>query len=231
MILLTLFVSLCYAQKEVNRYDSNGKRHGLWTKNYKNTDQVRYEGNFVHGKEVGLFKFYKLVKGKSILSATKDFKKDSDIVDVKFMSSKGKVISEGQMKGKAFVGKWLYYHNKFASVMTVEHYNNAGKLDGEKIIYFKDGKVAEKVTYKDGKREGKSVWYSEEGILLRESNYVNGELHGPSKFYDASGLIASEGVFQKDRKHGIWKFYQNGKLKEEKDFTRRSKNPKLQKKQ
>jgi len=231
IILLTLLCSMVYAQTGLNQFDESGKRHGKWSKNYKSTDQIRYEGNFDHDKEVGLFKFYKLANGKSVLSATKLFSKDSDLVEVKFFASTGKVISEGKMKGKSFIGKWVYYHNKSDAVMTIEHYNDNGQLNGEKVIYFKNGKEAEKMTYKDGKIDGVANWYSESGQLLRTSAYVNGELHGQSKYYDASGNITAEGVYQRDRKHGIWKFYENGKFKEEKDFTRRSKNPKLQKKQ
>ena len=42
----------------VNQVDANGERDGLWQKFYEGTSQLRYEGTFQHGKEVGTFKFY-----------------------------------------------------------------------------------------------------------------------------------------------------------------------------
>jgi len=49
---LTLFLTSVYAQNPVNQFDKDGLRHGIWTKNYHNTDQKRYEGVFKHGKEI-----------------------------------------------------------------------------------------------------------------------------------------------------------------------------------
>ena len=76
--IFTIILTIAHAQKSVNQFDKSGKRHGIWTKNYHKTDQKRYEGQFVHGKEVDTFKYYTLSKGKSVLSATKVFNiKDS----------------------------------------------------------------------------------------------------------------------------------------------------------
>jgi antitoxin component YwqK of YwqJK toxin-antitoxin module len=55
-------------------------------------------------------------------------------------------------------------------------------------------------------------------------------LHGEAKFYDKAGTLVAEGVYRNDKKHGIWKYYEGGELKEEKDFTVRSKNPYKKKK-
>ena len=144
MILLTFLVGNVYAQTAYNQKDSQGKRHGVWKKNFKNTLKLRYQGQFEHGKEVGTFKFYKLVRGKSVLSATKVFDKNG-MAMVTFLSSKGKVISKGQMKGKLYIGTWTYYHNKSDAIMTLEHYNNAGKLEGKKEVFYKTGQVAEEL--------------------------------------------------------------------------------------
>jgi antitoxin component YwqK of YwqJK toxin-antitoxin module len=144
------------------------------------------------------------------------------------MSSKGKLISEGMMNGRLFIGKWIYYHNKSDGIMSVEYYNDNGNLEGEKVVFYANGQIAETSTYKDGKLEGSSKWYSESGKLLKDYLYENDELHGMSKYYDADGIILAEGNYQKGRKHGIWNYYEAGKLKESKDHTRRSKNPKKQ---
>ncbi|TXD82778.1 toxin-antitoxin system YwqK family antitoxin [Subsaximicrobium wynnwilliamsii] len=227
LTLIVIFLTLITnAQSLVNQYDEAGKRDGLWSKNFDNTTQPRYEGEFDHGKEIGLFKFYTLKQGKSVLSATKQFNKNNDNADVTFFSSKGKKISEGQMDGKLYVGKWLFYHNKVDAVMSEDFYNDEGQLEGKKTIFYPIGKIAETSHYKAGKLNGVTEVYAETGVLLKQYTYQNDELHGAAKYYDANGKIAAEGVYQHDRKHGIWTYYLDGELEKTIDHTRRSQNPK-----
>ena len=44
-------------QSAINGFDADGARHGLWKKYYPGTDQLRYEGRFQHGKEIGECKY------------------------------------------------------------------------------------------------------------------------------------------------------------------------------
>jgi len=227
ILTLTLILTNVSAQT-INQLDDKGERHGYWKKNFENTDQPKYEGTFEHGKEVGTFKFYKLVGGKSKLSATREFLPDSDKINVKFFSSKGKLISEGMMNDKLFIGKWIYYHNKNDGILMTEYYNDKGVLEGEKLVYYENGQMAEKSIYVNGEIDGISTWYSENGKVLKEFTYKNGLLHGMAKYYDKDGVMLAEGVYKNDKKHGIWKYFENGKLSEEKDYTIYSKNPKKQ---
>ncbi len=226
-IILTLFLTNVSAQS-INQLDDNGERHGYWKANFEKTNQPRYEGTFEHGNEVGTFKFYKLVDGKSKLSATREFLPNSDKINVKFYSSKGKLISEGMMRDKLFIGTWIYYHNKSNGILTIENYNDKGLLEGEKTVFYENGQVAEKSIYVDGLIDGTSMWYSPNGKILKEFAYKNGVLHGVSKYYNKDGQPLAEGSYKNDKKHGIWKYYENGVLTEEKDFTTYSKNPKKQ---
>lgn len=223
--IVMFFTVLLGFSQQINQLDANGERHGFWKKNFENTDQPKYEGTFEHGKEVGTFKFYKLVDGKSKLSATREFLPDNHKINVKFFSSKGKPISEGMMNDKLFVGKWTYYHNKKDGIMMIENYNDKGVLEGEKLVFYENGQTAEKSTYVNGEIDGISLWYSPNGNILKEFQYKNGLLHGISKYYDKDGKLLAEGAYKNDKKHGIWKYYENGQLTEEKDFTIRSKNP------
>jgi antitoxin component YwqK of YwqJK toxin-antitoxin module len=225
VLLLTLFLTSGHAQNEINAFDSEGKRHGFWKKNFDASDQPRYEGTFNHGREVGVFKFYTLNQKKSVLSATRAFSPDNDDILVKFFSSKGKLISEGQMTDTLFFGKWVYYHNKSKEIMTLEHYNSKGKLEGEKMVYYENGQIAEQSKYINGKMEGVSKVFSEKGMLIKEFSYQNDMLNGMSRYYNSTGQLLAEGTYRNDQKHGIWKYYENGMLTEEKDFTVVSKNP------
>ncbi|PTM08293.1 MAG: preprotein translocase YidC [Bacteroidetes bacterium] len=205
--------------QNINQNDAHGNRHGIWKKNFDGTQQVRYEGEFDHGKEIGLFKFYKLIKKKSVLSATKLFNANDTSAEVKFLTSRGKIISEGKMVGKNYVGIWTYYHKNSEKIMTIETYDDNGVLQGDRLVYYDNGQLAEKANYVDGKIEGLSEVYSLKSVVLKSFIYVNGELHGPSKSFNGKGELLSEGQYKRGKKTGIWKFYENNKLTEEKNFT------------
>ena len=226
LIFTYFFVATGFAQ-DINQFDADGKRHGIWKKNFDGTQQIRYEGEFNHGKEIGLFKFYMLVKKKSVLSATKLFNANDNSAEVKFLTSRGKTISEGKMVGKIYVGKWIYYHKNSDKIMTVETYDDNGVLQGERLVYYDNGQLAEKANYVNGKMEGPSEVYSLKGVVLKSFIYENGERHGSTKSYNGKGELLSEGQYKRGKKTGVWKYYENNKLVDEKNFTY---VPKLQKK-
>ncbi|MFK5982298.1 MAG: hypothetical protein QM499_05230 [Flavobacteriaceae bacterium] len=220
LILLSVLFSISTAnsQSETNQLDNNGKRHGVWKKKFDNSEQLRYEGEFNHGKEIGVFKFY-CDDCKSKPSLVKTFNENDDVAEVKYYTKKGKVISEGKMNGKNRIGEWLYYHQKSNGIMTKEFYKN-GKLDGVKTTYYLNNKVAEELTYVNGIKEGANIYYSTTGTVLKKLLYKNDELHGPATYYDALGNIVLEGNYKNGKKHGIWKTYKNGKFVKEEVFPK-----------
>ena len=227
--IVVMFCSLvvCFASaQEVNQLDADGKRHGIWRKNYKDSNILRYEGQFNHGKEIGVFKFYENIDKKAVLVASRTFNEANDVAEVKFVTPKGNTVSQGKMRGKVYIGKWLYYHKDSKQLMTEEFYNDKGELEGERKTYYLSGQLAQNANYKANKLHGEFKLYSEQGKLIRFYNYIAGGLEGEAKSYDAKGNLLLEGVYRNDKKHGIWKYYENGKFLRKKDFTRKSKNPK-----
>ncbi|MFV0539693.1 MAG: toxin-antitoxin system YwqK family antitoxin [Aestuariibaculum sp.] len=221
---LLMCLSFVLTAQDINSYDTNGKRHGIWKKNFEGTEITRYEGEFKNGKETGLFKFYKNVDNKPLLSATKTFNPDTGIADVKFLTSNGKVISEGQMQDKNYIGVWKYYQKNSNQLLTLEHYNENGHLSGERKVYYPNGILAEKQHYKNGKLHGKSTMYSKQNKIISSVVYVEGKLHGEAKYY-SKGKLNIEGQYKNDKKYGTWKYYEDGTLTEKKSFSSPSKKP------
>jgi len=215
IITLTSFHLILLSQDNVNQLNKSGNRHGYWTKNFEGTQQMRYEGNFENGKEIGLFKYYKLDGKKSVLSATKLFNAGNNLAEVKFFTSKGKLVSEGVMIDKLFIGKWTYYQKNIDGILKTEHYNETGELHGESITYFENGVMAEKLQYQNGKLNGVCEWYTKNGKLFKSSEFENDELHGLTKTFNEKGELMIEGKYQSDLRTGIWKYYENGQLTEE----------------
>jgi len=218
-VLLILFFGAFASAQTINQLDAQGKRHGIWKKNFDDTTILRYEGEFSHGKEIGLFKFYKNIDKKASLTATKQFNDHDAKAYAIFYTSKGKIISEGEMDGKNYIGEWKYYQKNSNKLLTLEHYDDEGNLDGDRFVYYENGEIAEKQHYVHGQLDGNSFWFTDKNAVLKEFNYTNGELNGPSKYYNPKGELIIEGSYKNGKKDGVWKYYENNKLIEEKDFT------------
>lgn len=216
LLAFVITTPIVFSQNEINQLDSKGKRQGIWKKNFKDSEQIRYEGEFNHGKEIGVFKFYCEDCGTTPVM-TKSFNENDAIAEVKYFSKKGKLISEGEMKGKVRIGPWIYYHNGTKNIMTKETYNN-GELDGKKSTYYKTNVLAEEINYKNGIKDGPNNYYSPTGKLLKKLIYVNDELHGYAIYYDAQGDIVLEGNYKNGKKDGIWKTYEEGEFVKEEKF-------------
>ena len=212
-------ISVSISQTDMNQFDANGKRHGPWSKNYKDSDQIRYEGTFVHGKESGVFNFFCSDCGDTP-SMKKLFIINSEIAEVSYFSKNGKIISTGQMNHKLREGEWTYYHSGTKNILTKEHYTN-GVLDGKKVTYYRNNVLAEEITYKNGVKSGVNNYFSTKGKPLKELIFVNDKLHGPAIYYNGYGIKILEGNYKNGRKYGIWKKFKNNDLIAEEVFPKK----------
>ena len=213
LLCVFLLIPSFFIAQEYNAFDAQGERHGSWKKYYDDSKQLRYEGTFDHGKEVGVFKFYDKGSGTQP-SATKAYTAGSTILDVAFYQPDGKKVCEGQMDGRKRIGTWTYYHKNGTTVMTTEAYSK-GILEGERLVYYENGAVAERVHYISGKEQGESQHYTEKKTLLSSYTYEAGKRHGPARIYDVDGNLIREGKYKEGMKHGLWKYYKGGKLDKE----------------
>ncbi|MGL2967228.1 toxin-antitoxin system YwqK family antitoxin [Flavobacterium sp. XGLA_31] len=205
------FIKLCFAQ-DVNKFDENGKKHGLWKGIYEESKRPRYEGTFEHGKETGIFRFFDDTKVGTVI-ATREFNAKDNSCYTIFYNQKNNKVSEGKVVNKQFEGEWKYYHEDSPVVMTLENYTN-GKLNGVRKVFYLSGKIAEETTYKNGIKDGAYKNYAENGVVMEETIYKNGEYDGPAIFRDPLGKITGQGLFKNGKKVGVWKILEKGKLKE-----------------
>ncbi|MEC5164639.1 antitoxin component YwqK of YwqJK toxin-antitoxin module [Flavobacterium sp. PL11] len=212
-LMLLISTGFSNAQTNINQFDEQGKKHGLWVGFYNESKRPKYEGAFEHGKESGLFKFYDDTKAKSLI-ATREFNAKDNSAYTIFYDQKGNKVSEGKVVNKLFEGEWKYYHQAAKSVMTLEHYK-IGKLEGVQTTFYQSGKVAEEIVYKNNLKNGVYKKYTENGTILEESNFVKDNYQGTAVFRDANGEVVSKGVFTNGQKTGIWQFYDKGALVKE----------------
>jgi len=198
------------AQDKINQLDDKGNRHGLWRGTHKESNRIRYEGTFNHGKETGIFKYFDDTKAGTVI-ATRDFSKGDGSCYAVFYDQKGNKVSEGKLVNKLPEGEWKYYHFESNQLMSHEFYKN-GKLDGVRKVFYKDGTVAEETNYKLGSREGISKTYSEKGQLIDSHIYKNNLFDGPASYYDGLGNKMYEGNYVNGKRVGMWKFFENNKV-------------------
>lgn len=206
---LILFTTILSAQ-EFNKLDEQGKKHGLWKGVFEESKRPRYEGTFSHGKEVGLFKFFDDTKAGSTI-ATRQFNEKDNACYTIFYNQKGNKVSEGNVVDRVFEGEWKYYHENLPQIMTTEFYKN-GKLDGSRKVFYRNGKLAEEITYENGIKNGAYKSFTEQGVLLESSTYKNDQYDGEAIYSDASGKIVSQGKYKNGKKVGVWKFWKGDKM-------------------
>lgn len=218
MILLTICFTNIHAQS-IDALDTKGLRHGIWKGVYEDSKNLRFEGKFNHGKEEGLFTYYANSDKKTVM-ATRNFDKKNNAYTIFYDEKKNKV-SEGNVVNKIREGIWKYYHKGAKTIMTTENYKK-DQLEGNRKVYYPNGKMAEDVFYKNNLKNGVSKTYNTSGKLAEDANYINGMLHGNYTIYDEVGSIAVQGQFKNDKKNGIWKYFEKGKIvkEENKDLVK-----------
>jgi antitoxin component YwqK of YwqJK toxin-antitoxin module len=209
---------LMFAQSDTNKLDDKGNKHGLWKGYFAETKNLKYEGTFEHGKEVGVFTYYDNTKTKTIVATRAFNPKDNSAYTIFYDPLKNKV-SEGKVLNKVYEGEWKYYHKASKSIMTIENYSR-GKLEGLRSVFYPSGKIAEETLYKNNLKNGPYRRFTESGIIIEESIYKNNQFDGIAIFRDPDdGTIVSKGKFTDGKKTGIWQFFQQGKLVKEKNMN------------
>ena len=227
IVFILFFGTASQAQSDFNKIDEKGNKHGLWKGFYDESKRTRYEGNFNHGKEIGVFTYFDDTKAQSVI-ATRAFSKIDNSAYTIFYDQKKNIVTEGKVIGKIHEGTWKYYHENSKVIMTLENYKN-GNLEGLKSVYYPSGKLAEETNYKKNIKEGFYKKYAEKGILLEESNYKNGEFHGQAVYKDPDGNVVAKGIYKEGKKVGIWQFFVNGKFDHEENMSAYKKKSQLQK--
>jgi len=108
--------------------------------------------------------------------------------------------------------------------LVVEDYIN-GKLDGDNIIYYPNGKIYVFSKYVKGHIEGRYNEYYDNGMLKYESYNKNGLDEGKCLSYYKNKQVKEVGDYKKGRKDSTWnEYYQNGKIKEVSNYLNGSLN-------
>lgn len=216
------------AQSNSNQLDNKGNKNGPWKGFFAETKNIKYEGTFNHGKEVGVFTYYDNTKTKTIV-ATREFHPTENSAYTIFYDPFKNKVSEGKIVNKLYEGEWKYYHKASNTVMTIEYYTK-GNLQGLRSVFYSSGKIAEEAVYKNNLKNGPYKRYTETGIIIEETNYKNNQYDWLATFRDPdNGNVVSKGKFTEGKKTGIWQFFEKGKLVNEVNMNFQQSTPKSKK--
>ena len=73
--------------------------------------------------------------------------------------------------------------------------------------YHPNGKLAQKIQFKQGKRDGTDIWYYPTGKEFKVTDYKNGVRHGTEIEYDYSGRKTYVEPYRNGKLHGVKKYY------------------------
>jgi antitoxin component YwqK of YwqJK toxin-antitoxin module len=125
---------------------------------------------------------------------------------VEEFTREGLKISEKEYLDETPQGKWTLYHVDGKTVKERLLYDK-GKLHGQHVEYFTNGKKEREDEYRFGLLIGPFKTYYENGALQSEGEYKSNRLHGLFKAYHANGKVKEEGEYIAARKHKEWKEY------------------------
>ncbi len=126
-----------------------------------------------------------------------------------------------------------YYHdgdyNPFTGICITEYHDSGkikasrslkdGIMNGETIVYYKNGSVRRQGKYVDGKYEGLWEGWYENGEKEFEIEHHKGMLHGEYILYHSNGKPREKGRYHKNKPTGHWKtFDEKGSLIEEREY-------------
>jgi antitoxin component YwqK of YwqJK toxin-antitoxin module len=196
----------------LNITDAKGMKQGHWIRRYADST-IMYDGYFKNNRPVGEFRRYS-EDGK--LKSLMIHKEGSEEVKVTFYHPNEFIAAEGVYINQKKVGKWRLYSQHTNNYLICEEFYKNDLRNGLSTKFYKDGKIAEKISYVDDVKQGEWLQYYVTGKLCIRGNYVDGKLHGAFDVLFANGLPEYIGQYSNDVRDGIWKVYkEDGSLEHE----------------
>ncbi|AWM31733.1 toxin-antitoxin system YwqK family antitoxin [Hymenobacter nivis] len=116
-------------------------------------------------------------------------------------------LAEETYKNNRTAGTWRTFFPNSKQVQSVALYNPAGKLAGEQLTYFADGKVASRLGYENGFAIGLGLENYPSGKLKAETTYAHGLKVGPYRQLRDDGTLAVRGAFRNGKETGVWAYF------------------------
>jgi antitoxin component YwqK of YwqJK toxin-antitoxin module len=174
---------------QATRFYSGGKQEGSYVSFFDNGNK-KQELQYIHG----------LLNGKGTSY---------------YLS--GNLYAEYQyVEGKA-EGMFVYYFETVDSAgkrLVLEKKNfSHGRLEGERLRFFENGKADLREFYADSLLEGEKTSYYQTGTLREKAHYLKGQLHGSYTYFYPDGTVRQSANYITGKYDGeVKEYFENGQL-------------------
>lgn len=198
-------------RERINRYDSEGKKHGSWKYFYDNGN-MQIECIYKHGLLNGYYKEYDL-EG-NLLHAFKyvEGEKQEFVSELTKLDVKTEYYPDGKVKIKA-----TFKDDKPEGVW--REYDEDGQI---KISYvYKDGNIiGEGIISEQGERMGMWKEFYDDGSLKSEGRFDHDVRVGNWIYYHENSIVEQKGIYDSlGRPEGLWQwYYPSGSIQRKENF-------------
>lgn len=214
---MSIFITNAQDTK-INQINKKNQKTGNWIGYHKETNTKRYNGSFIDGNPIGLFKYF-TKEGR--VSAKVNFINDS-LSSSEMYFDNGLVMAKGKFINQMKQGKWFTY-SRTGTLLNVFNFDK-GAMEGTQYLYYpadketNSVKIMEEYNCLNGLKNGSWKQYFKLGRVKSEGNYSMGKRDGIFIYYFANGTIDSKGSFKNNLKDGNW-FYYDGEKANMKKLT------------
>lgn len=201
-----------YGEEIINRYNSSGKRTGIWKDLHAN-GLVKEEGNYTNGQRNGVFKFFTRKGELEKIEVYENGMLKKDDAQVALLDIRKEFYENGKLKLEG-----SYRDGKKNG--TFRSYDENGNQSGA-LIYENNVVLAEGQLDSLGRRQGPWKIYYPDGVVRAEGGYINGLKDGPWVYFFNSKKIEQKGSYKEDLPYGNWQwFYADGQLHRDEYYRR-----------
>jgi antitoxin component YwqK of YwqJK toxin-antitoxin module len=115
----------------------------------------------------------------------------------------GKVRYRGQFKDDVPFGKFEYYYESGAGLMSTVSYRGTSGV-GYAVAYHRNGQKMAEGLYNDQRKDSTWTYYDEAGVLTQREQFELGTQTGRQITYYENGAVAEIIEFQNGVEHGLW---------------------------
>ncbi|MDG4946485.1 tetratricopeptide repeat protein [Weeksellaceae bacterium KMM 9713] len=112
-------------------------------------------------------------------------------------STKNMILNDGKWylrnHDQAYTGRFIDYY--ITGQKQGEGYLQQGKVNGKRMMYYKNGGISDIVHYKNAVLNGEEKRFYENGTLLQKGNFTNGVKTGIWEMYHINGVLKQKSNF------------------------------------
>ncbi len=188
----------------INRYDSLGRKHGLWREYYDN-GQIKWEATYSHGKLNGYYKEYNRYGALVKFLRYRNGQLIKEAPDVK-EKQQGRL----RMVEKYYPDGRLKYTGAYSNTIPVgihRYYDTSGRVI--RAVWYNDlgVKIGQGRVDTAGRKTGTWVLFYENGDTMAVGHYQNDLRTGTWKFFYKNGAVEQIGNYHNGKPEGKWVWY------------------------